>query len=82
MFSSWVEPPLWLGITLATLRTSGKIPEENDRLIIKLRGITMRSTTSFSSRSGMLAGPVPLLGRELMRFVISSSEIWAMIKLI
>ena len=40
----------------------------------------MMSATDFKSFNGILAGPVPLLGRALIMSSISLSEIWARMK--
>ena len=77
---SWVEPPLWSTITLATLRISGKTPVVNERLIIRQRGTTIISATNFNNLIGTLAGPVLLMGRAVMISRISCSDIWAIIK--
>ena len=34
LFTSWVEPPLWIGTTFDIFKISGKIPELKDRLIM------------------------------------------------
>ena len=68
-------------ITLATFKMSGNIPRVKEALIILQRGITMMSATSFRSRRGMLAGPELFSGRALIISKISSSEMWAIIRL-
>ena len=79
LFNSWVDPPLWIVITFATFKTSGKIPVEKDALIIWQRGVMIRSATIFKCFRGILAGPVALLGNAFMTSKISSPEINVMI---
>ena len=74
LFASNVEPPLCKGRTFATLRASGKIPVSNDTLMIWQRGITNKSAASLIILRGILAGPVPLLGKRLINFRTSSVE--------
>ena len=79
LFTSCVEPPLWIATTLDTLSESGKMPELNDRFIILQRGLMIRSATSFNSLRGMLCGPVYLLGKEFIMVKTSSLEMCAII---
>ena len=63
LLSSWVDPPLCKGIIFWVFKISGNVPEEKERFIIRQRGNMIKSTTNFSNFNGILAGPVPLLGR-------------------
>ena len=80
LLTSWVDPPLWSGMTLATFRTSGKTPQLKDKLIIRQSGTTIKSAAIIRSFKGILAGPELLLARALITSNISCSEIWAIIK--
>ena len=51
------------------------MPTENEALMMRHKGETIRSTTYFKSLKGILAGPVPLTGRPMIMSIISLSEI-------
>ena len=72
--TSSTEPALNEGITLAVLRSSGNTPLLKDKLIIRQSGTAIKSATIFIHFRGILACPVALMGSEVMRSIISSSD--------
>ena len=76
-----MEPPLCIGITLTIFSNLGYTPVLMDKLIIKARGMMIKSGIRDSSLTGILEGPVDLFSKELITSRISSLEICATIKL-
>ena len=69
---SWVDPFLWIGITMTIFRGFEKVPLTKDKLINS--GIIIKSGINFKSFTGMLAGPVDLFSRTLIISKTSSSD--------
>ena len=46
---SWVDPFLWIGITLTIFRGSGKLPLTKDKLINMQSGTIIKSGINFKS---------------------------------
>ena len=51
------DPFLWIGITMASLRQSGRVPVYIERLKIFLNGIEMSFLSKFEILTGILLGP-------------------------
>ena len=71
---SWVDPFLWIGITLTIFRGSGKLPLTKDKLINLQSGTIIKSGINCKSFTGMLAGPVDLFSRTLIISNTSASD--------
>ena len=69
------------GRTLAIFKIEGKMPVWKDALITWARGNTIKSDTSTSMFNGILAGPDPFFGNDLITSKSSSRSISAMTKL-
>ena len=82
MFTSWVDPPLRIGITLTSFNRSGYTPDCRDILIIDARGVIIRSGINDNNFNGMLEGPVDLFSNEYIMSRISSLDICAITKFI
>ena len=71
---SWVDPFLWIGITLTIFRGSGKLPLTKNKLINLQSGTIIKSGINCKSFTGMLAGPVDLFSRTLIISNTSASD--------
>ena len=72
---SVLSPDLFIGITFATLRSSGKTPVSNDLLIIYNNGLIYCSMYGLSSLAGRLSHPGLLLVSDDTIVIISHSVI-------
>ena len=69
---SSASPPLWIGITLAILFLSGKIPSLKEELQISISGIEISFLEIFISLIGIEQGPDDLeSSNELIILIIS-----------
>ena len=80
LFSSSVDPALKRAITFAIFSKSGKMPWVKVKLITLQSLIATKSATIFKNWIGMLWGPILFFGRATMMSIISSSEIYAIMK--
>ena len=72
---SVLSPYLYIGMTFATLRSSGKTPVSNDLLIIYDNGLIYSSMYGLSSLAGRLSYPGLLLVSDDTTVIISHSVI-------
>ncbi|CAL4108622.1 unnamed protein product [Meganyctiphanes norvegica] len=76
-----LDPPLWIGVTYASLKRSGIFPSSRLFLSINFRGVTIESLVFIKNFAGIPSGPADeFIFKSPIAFIISSSNISMSVK--